>query len=458
MKKASTKGWRLAFVSSSWFRISIGMLVALFLIFYVVDVQAQEAQLKHRYTFEDGTAKDVVGDADGTMKGGEVLNGEYVAFEPGQFIQLPADKIQVNTYEALTLEAYVVAGHLNAYYTMLSYFGNKNGKIGTDYLFQSLSNAGFSNTAISCNEPNVPWEVATNVFSPMLRDLKYHHVVSTFDNTTIKFYVDGVLVNENSIAEFPNNTIQNLSNEYAYLCKSGYKSDPTWFGAIDAFNIYEGVLDATSIAERAGAYLNDERQLSVEVKKMLTNVLGNPGFRPKTKKSKTFLNTYNQSAIVVYPTVIRTIDSTAWSSESGRALAAYLNQNLSSNTRFEETILNPGELEGKSQFQFFNNDMDALSAAAIELWKEADYHIILEILFAPQRSEAVEVFGVHLLILDSAGENAFSFLLNSHHDYFTYNNLIAENSNEENIEELQEKCTRVIAEALMKQLEYEQKE
>ncbi|WP_299579538.1 LamG domain-containing protein [uncultured Sunxiuqinia sp.] len=415
---------------------------------------SQDALLKHAYTFEDGTANDIVGEAHGTINGGKIINGEYVSFSQGQFIVLPANKIALNSYPALSLEAYLGAGHLNAYFTMFSYFGNSVGPLGTSYLFQSLTNGGHSATAISCKNDQTPWATCTNVFGTPLVDAKYHHVVSTFDNHEMKFYVDGILVGQNTIDEFPNNSIANLSNQFAYLCKSGYMQDPTWFGTIDRFNIYEGVLDATTIAASAKKYQAGLKDLPAEIKALLANVLVNPGFKPESDLSADFLQSYKPGKFVVYPTVIRTPDSTAFSPGSAKAFADLLINDLHLNAEFNETILNPGQLEGQGQLNFFNNDMKRLASAIREEGTNADYYVVLEILFPPRQSEAVNVFGIHILVLDKDTENAFSFLLNAHHDYMAYNSLWAVNAEPANLEPLKIKCAKVAFDALCKQLEY----
>jgi hypothetical protein len=423
-----------------------------------IEIQAQAPVLKHSYSFDDGTAKDVVGEAHGTINGGKVIDGEYVTFLQGQYIELPADKIKINTYKFLTLEAYLVAGHINGYNTMISYFGNSVGDWGTDYLFQAVANGGNSVTAISCKNTETPWAVCTNVFSNPVKDLNYHHVVSTFDNHEIKFYIDGILVNSNTIDEFPDNVIANISNKFAYLCKSGYNGDPTWFGAIDKYNIYEGILDPDLIANSANRYLEDSKEVSKEIKEILSNVLVNPGFRPESELSETFVKTYKQSKFAIYPTIIRTIDTTTWSETSAKKFIELLKSDLALNVEFNKSVLNPGELEGRGQYDFFKNDMEKLGSKIQEDDINADYNMILEILFQPQQSESLYVFGIHIFILNNESENAFSFLLNSHHDYFSYNSLFIENSNAKNLEMLKLKCTKVAMDALMKQIEYAEKE
>lgn len=207
--------------------------------------------LKHSYTFEDGTAKDVVGKANGTLVGGTIANGAYTASANGQYISLPADVIGINKYPSITTEMKIkAADNTNGLNVMTSYFGNTVGSYGTDYFFTSHK----SRAAITCQMPAAPWAVETGVSgSKELDDAGYYHMVSTLTNDTISWYVNGELIGKaaNSVA----NKIFNLSNKLAYLCKSGYTGDATWMGTIHEFNIYAGVMDAATIAKNANAFL-----------------------------------------------------------------------------------------------------------------------------------------------------------------------------------------------------------
>ncbi len=438
--------------------VSCCAVIFVLVLFFTSAIQAQQPVLKHSYTFDNGTAKDMVGEAHGTLHGGKITNGEYVSYAQGHYIDLPGDKIKINNYKTLSLEAYLVAGHYNAFFTMFSYFGNSVGNFGTDYLFHALSNGGHSSTCISCKNYEQPWAVSTNVFSKTVKDLRYHHMVSTFDNHVIKFYLDGVLVNQNTIDQFPNNVLANLSNQLAYLCKSGYVSDPTWYGSIDCFNIYEGVLDASSVAKSAKQYLSSSKELPAEIKDLLNDVLVNPGFKPECELSAQFMQNFKQSKFVVYPTVIRTPDTTMFSKTSAKAFSELMTSDLKLKAELKPEILDPGKLEGRAQFTFFNNDMKNLAASLKQKTSDADYNVILEILFPPQRGKGLNVFGIHIIILNKEGENAFSFLLNSHHDYFTYNDLFSSGSTEEDWENLKLKSTQVAMDAFKKQLKYAQQE
>ncbi len=454
MKNALQQRLRFRFSTSIHAICFIPSLLILILALLSFETQAQNPVLKHAYTFNNGTADDNVGTAHGVLNGGKIINGEYVAHAQGHCIFLPADKIKINTYQTLSLEAYFGAGHFNAFYTMLSYFGNSTENFGINYIFQSPANGGHTTSAISCKNDETPWTTGTVTTGPEVKDLKYHHMVSTFDNHLLKLYIDGNLVSQQSVDEFPNNTIAHLSNQYAYLCRSGYRSDATWFGSIDQFNIYEGILDAATIEKAAKKYKAGKRDVPEAIQKLLSDVLSNPGYRPESELASAFLKNYKLSNFAVYPTVIRTPDSTTMSTASGQAFTDFLTSELHCNATFQAHDLDPGELEGKGQFDFFNNDMKNLSAALKTGPTKTDYHIILEILLPPRQSDEVYVFGIHILILNSEGKNAFSFLLNSHHDYFSYNHLVAPNANPENLEALKLKCTKVAAEALRKQIEY----
>ncbi|MEL0455562.1 LamG-like jellyroll fold domain-containing protein [Flavobacteriaceae bacterium SZ-1-7] len=245
----------------------------------------KEPVLKHSYTFDDGTAKDVVGEAHGIIKGNcEILNGLFITDEEGDYIELPADKININEYSAISLEAYVIAGKANETHTMLSYFGNKSNEVGVDYIFQTLINNETCGTSISCKNYEVPWETHNNVGGQAIQDDRFHHIVTTFDNHELKFYIDGKLVH--SPIDNEDNIIENLSNKFAYLCKSGYMQDQTWLGAIDTFNIYEGILDEKTIAKSAKRLEEHEKKLD----KFLVNNYKTQIAKPELRHSYTFDN------------------------------------------------------------------------------------------------------------------------------------------------------------------------
>ncbi len=211
--------------------------------------------LMHSYTFEDGTAADVIGTADGTLMGaGTIADGAYTAAANGDYIELPAAEIAINTYSAITLEGYIFSDVDNTAAVMMAYFGgNENGLGGNGY-FITPDRWTESRSAISCGNITAPWEAEQGVTGDPVSVGEKHHIVSVLTESTISWYIDGVLVGESEVSG--DNSIANLSTVNAWLCKGGYDADPTWMGTIDEFNIYNGAMDAASIAERATEYLS----------------------------------------------------------------------------------------------------------------------------------------------------------------------------------------------------------
>ena len=92
-----TKNYILSFVI---------MLIACASMFAQVDPGT--ANLTHSWTFDDGTARDTVGGADGVLMGGaKISNGALQTSSPHSWLDLPADTIALNKYKALTIEVWL---------------------------------------------------------------------------------------------------------------------------------------------------------------------------------------------------------------------------------------------------------------------------------------------------------------------------------------------------------------
>lgn len=221
-----------------------------YVITYILMVDAP-LNLEHSYTFADGTARDVVAGADGAlMGGGNITEGVYTAEVLGDYIDLPAGDIAINTYPSITLELYLAddpnTTNTSAN-TMTAFFGFTNtNTFGNDYLFASVK----SRAAISCKNPGSPWAAENGADGADLRDDgAAHHIVTVVNNDSISLYIDGLL--SSSTLMSADNKIFNLSNALAYICKSGYSGDNTWLGQVMEYNIYSGQMDAQEIALRS---------------------------------------------------------------------------------------------------------------------------------------------------------------------------------------------------------------
>jgi hypothetical protein len=202
--------------------------------------------LMHSWRFEDFTADDAIGIADGVVHGAGIIGGgAFQASDTGQYIILPADIIQINTYSEISLEVWFTpSAGKNTNFHMLCYFGNSVGGVGSDgYFIQPARLQDSCRTAISCGNETNPWTSETGVQTAEIDDDQMHHIVSTLNATEIGMYVDGISIGTATLGG--TNSIANLSNNFAWLCKGGYTADPSWQGKIHEFNIYNKVLTAS---------------------------------------------------------------------------------------------------------------------------------------------------------------------------------------------------------------------
>jgi hypothetical protein len=203
----------------------------------------------HSWTFDDGTANDSVGEAHGTLIGGAaIVDGAMVTTAQNQWMEMPADVIDINSYDAVTIEAwYTPTPGGNTGWSMLAYFGGSSepdiaeGGVGINgYFITSARADDMSRAGISTGELTSPWGDETMANGPEYDDGLLHHMVSTLDANEITLYIDGELVASTPMDT--HNNIHDLDNDYALLAKGGYAVDPEWIGAIHEFNIYGSAL------------------------------------------------------------------------------------------------------------------------------------------------------------------------------------------------------------------------
>ncbi|MDZ7288747.1 MAG: T9SS type A sorting domain-containing protein [candidate division KSB1 bacterium] len=260
--------------------------------------------LKHSWTFEDGTPNDYVGGANGTLVGGAVVqDGALVTANLNQWMAMPADVIELNAYPEATVEAWFMSvPNANTSWHMLFSYGNTVNTVGNDYWFITPARAdNISRAAISCGVVSSPWTGESGANGPEYDDGELHHMVSTLTNAEITLYIDGALTGASPLAA--NNSIAALSNTYAYLAKSVYDGDPTWQGLILEFNIYNKALSADEVLflfQRGPTTAVDERRDTILPKEYaLMQNYPNP-FNPMTtisfslpKKSRVNIAVYD---------------------------------------------------------------------------------------------------------------------------------------------------------------------
>ncbi|MBN1510020.1 MAG: discoidin domain-containing protein, partial [Sedimentisphaerales bacterium] len=204
--------------------------------------------LTHQYSFNDGTADDSVGAANGTLVGGAaVVDGALVTTAQDQWMEMPGDVIAMNTYQEVTIAAwYTPTKGGNPGWSMLAYFGDSvNGLGANGYFITSARGDNVSRTAISIGDTAAPWAAETGANGPEYDDGNLHFMASTIDATNITLYIDGVLIATTPLSA--TNTISGISPNLAYLAKGGYTGDPEWIGSITEFRIYDKALSAAEV-------------------------------------------------------------------------------------------------------------------------------------------------------------------------------------------------------------------
>lgn len=218
------------------------------------------ATLVHSYTFADGTAQDQVGDADGVVNKGSIVNGAFQSTVDGDYIILPSEEIAINTYSSITIEAYVEAG-VNPGWTMLAYFGDNSGGSNTFWLSIARND---DVTRIEANTHSS--QNYTTGIEPAAGEK--HHIVGKLTNDTIYLYMDGALSTKTATnADFH---ISQIATSTAWLGFGAY-NDPTWKGILYEFNIYEGLMDDATIAARAHNFPSEDETGNATLSDLMVN-------------------------------------------------------------------------------------------------------------------------------------------------------------------------------------------
>jgi len=152
-----------------------------------------------------------------------------------------------------------------------------------------------------------------------------------------------------------------------------------------------------------------------------------PGFRPPSEYAPAFLDALDTATIAVFPSIVRRSDRTAHSFASQAQIVAFLNESGIASAMTKARRIDLGPLRRPSQWEMFQYGAESIAAKLEGYETGADYTLVMEfILPEPHR-----VFGIEVYVLDRQGRNAFSFLLNSHHQMFVDAKLIAGSSSEE---------------------------
>jgi hypothetical protein len=142
------------------------------------------------------------------------------------------------------------------------------------------------------------------------------------------------------------------------------------------------------------------------------------GFRPSSGLEPAFLEQLPDSTVVVYPANIRDPSSSALSATVRDAFVERLREAGIAGAVAANEVLSLGEPDEGGQWQIFNGSLDKIAEQLRERPAGGDYAVVFDVIFPPARAKQIEVFGLQVYMVTAYGDNAFSFLLNSHHPSF----------------------------------------
>ena len=173
-----------------------------------------------------------------------------------------------------------------------------------------------------------------------------------------------------------------------------------------------------------------------------------PAYRPASEASGRFIQALEAATVDVYPSVIRTADGNAYSTQSQQQIIDLLNQKQTTRAQSAAGNISLPPLKREAQWALFKQGLHATAASLAGVNRDADYSLLMDFVFAPGNQA---IFGIHCYILDRQGNNVFSFLMNSHHKPFVEADLVAGDTSAAARAKLVQKATQVGVTALIQQ-------
>ena len=100
-----------------------------------------------------------------------------------------------------------------------------------------------------------------------------------------------------------------------------------------------------------------------------------PAYRPDSENALTFLQQLNTVNLAVYPSIIRTLDGTSFSTQSQQQIIELLNEAQVTQVVAKSNRIDPGELKGKSQWEMFVNDKQRIVEHLKQLKPDTQYSL-----------------------------------------------------------------------------------
>lgn len=236
-------------------RVSTGICLSAVALLSAGLVDSARADMSHRYSFNDGTANDSVGGANGTfangasVSGGRLVlanSGGIISPATGQYVSLPANILNTPDF---TLEAWFTFNGGLPWQRILD-LGNSvpdptYGMIGQGFIILTENAGGRPIGQISINSWGNPSDT-DYVFGNTAFPVGGEHCLAYIHNTDAaweQLYLDGVLIGTAPAHVDP--ATANYSN--FWIGRSQFSQDPFYNGSVDELRTYNNALGADQI-------------------------------------------------------------------------------------------------------------------------------------------------------------------------------------------------------------------
>jgi hypothetical protein len=217
--------------------------------------------LVHRYSFNDGTANDSVGSANGTLVGNATISGGQLVLSnttsvapATNYLQLPAGILTnsvngTNNDPAVTVEAWATIKAGQYTWANLFDFGNRDTGGQSEYDIHVCVHASDNSTIAGISDSdnaNVDYQYIDLGSGSSLDGSTNVHITAVFNPPAgyMAIYLNGVLAGADYNVTIPMSGVQAVRN----IIGADNWPDPGMQGTIDEFRIYNGALTANEIA------------------------------------------------------------------------------------------------------------------------------------------------------------------------------------------------------------------
>ncbi|MGA2582772.1 MAG: LamG domain-containing protein [Tepidisphaeraceae bacterium] len=213
---------------------------------------AADAGLIHRYSFNDNTANDSVGNVNGTLKGSAKIvdgklvldNGDKTCDDAGlSYLEFNGSVLPAKG-TSVSLVIWITAKE-NPQFARILDIGDKADADGQAFIYLTCRHEDDqSRAAITATDTGSK----TYISGPRLDDGKPHMAAIVIDGTAkqLHLFVDG---KESATAEdLGDNTLDQVRPVHNWIGKSGFDADTGLSASIDEFRVYDNPLTADEVA------------------------------------------------------------------------------------------------------------------------------------------------------------------------------------------------------------------